>query len=175
MFLNKLFQVLKTYNDLQKKVEILEHSVDELKYQKAIIDPDPYCCDKAMELAGKALEKAHLLEHELKSSDRDLSLIYSELQNTRLQQIVIDNNDVKNGDIFSLEIHLEKECEMSNVSILLECDNPNLTLPSYVTIPKKEKYKVFNLKCNSLETNVHVTISATLNNITKLEMIHIIP
>lgn len=175
MFLAKLFNVLKTYNDLQKQVEILEHSVDDLRHQKAIVDPDPYCCDKAMELAGKALEKAHQIEHELKYSDKDLSLIYSELQNSKLQKIVIDNSEVKNGDIFSLEIHLEKECELSNVSILLESDNPNFVLPNYLTIPKNEKYKVFDLKCNSLETNVHVTISATFNNITKLEMIHIIP
>lgn len=175
MFLTKLFEVLKSYNDLQKQVQILENSVDELRYEKAIIDPDPYCCDKAMELARKALEKAHLVEHQLENSGRDLSLIYSELQNAKLQKIVINNSDVKNGDNFALEIYLEKECEMSNVSILLECDNPNLKLPSYVTISKKQKSQVFYLKCNSSETNIHVTVSATLNNITKLEMIHIIP
>ncbi len=154
-------------NDLQKEI-------DNLKTRNMIVDPPCFCkSDEAISLAHKALDHSKMLEYELKS-DKDISMIYSALQNTKLEKIVISESQVKVGKTFDIEVHLENRCEFSNVTILLEADDSSFIIPKFLTIPKNTKAKTFTIDCSKKPEAVHVTISASLNNITKLEMIEVV-
>lgn len=92
-----------------------------------------------------------------------------------LSSITLAQASIQGGNEVTGTISLDAIASLGDIQISVSSDNPNATVPASVTITKGSQSANFTVKTVAVTSDVTVTISATLNGVTKTVLLKITP